>query len=166
MNLSLYSVTDKYMQACDVLAEQCADIPETAIADTLDALEGEVKDKALNVAGYYKNIQKEIAAMKEYVVDMTEKRRKLKRYSDRLENYLKDNMERCGISKIKGPEFSLSIRKKAPSIVIEDLEEIPQAFICCKTELIPDKLSIRAAIKDGDKVPGAYMQNGTTLIIK
>ena len=164
MNLALYKVADHYLRACEDLRE-CAELPQQAIADTLESLSGDVEHKALNIAAYYKNLQAEIADMKEYETDMRLRRRRLEHHADKLKTYLKENIERCGITKIKGQEFSISIRKNPPSVIIDDERVLPNDYIS-RIEIHPDKTKIKAAIQSGETIEGAHIENSTSLIIR
>ncbi len=165
MTLQLYKIADEYRQANEFLLKLEGDIPLTAIQETIDGLAGDLEYKALNVAAFYKNLEKEMNAMKEYMREMRDRLSKCKNYADRLKEYLKINLEKCNITKINGSEFSITIRNSPGTIVIDNANELPEDFI---TGILiqADKLKIKKAIKDNIDVPGAHMESGTTIIIK
>lgn len=165
MNLSLYKVADEYLQVCEALLDQKDELPAEVIANTIEALAGDVEKKSINVAAYYKNLQKEVAMMKEYEKEMRERRRRLENHAERLREYLKSNMQRCGIQKIKGTEFTISIRKSPDSVVIDDAYSLPQDYID-HIDIHPDKNKIKQAIQAGEKIPGAHLETGSSLIIR
>ena len=165
MSLQLYKIADEYRQANEFLLKLEGDIPLTAIQETIDGLAGDLEYKALNVAAFYKNLEKEMNAMKDYMSEMRERLRKCKNYADRLKEYLKINLEKCNITKINGSEFSITIRNSPGTIVIDNANQLPKDFI---TGILiqANKLKIKQAIKDNVDVPGAHMEGGTTIIIK
>ncbi len=165
MNLSLYKVADEYLQACESLLSQKDDIPIEAIADTIEALAGDVELKSINIAAYYKNLQKEVAAMKEYEKEMKARRQRLENNAERLREYLKSNMQRCGIQNIKCTEFTISIRNTPASVVIDDACRLPQEYIS-RIEIHANKNKIKHAIQAGEQIPGAHLETGTSLIIQ
>ncbi len=165
MNLSLYKVADEYLQVCEALLDQKDELPAEVIANTIEALAGDVEKKSINVAAYYKNLQKEVAAMKDYEKEMRDRRRRLENHTERLREYLKSNMQRCGMQKIKGTEFTISIRKSPDSVVIDDAYSLPQDYID-HIDIHPDKNKIKQAIQAGEKIPGAHLETGSSLIIR
>jgi Gp157 protein len=62
--LRLYEIAETYLRALDDLAD-IEDLPEQAITDTLEGLQGEFEVKAINVAGYIRNIEAEASAVEQ-----------------------------------------------------------------------------------------------------
>ncbi len=165
MNLNLYKVASDYLEACNHLLSFEEVLPVEAIHDTLEGLAGDVEEKALSVAAYYKNLQKEIIAMKEYEKEMRVRRKHLENNADRLKEYLKSNMERCNLTKIKGLEFTLSIRKNPSMVIVDDPYALPQNYIA-RIDVHPDKNKIKFALQQGEKICGAHLEDGTSLMIR
>jgi len=165
-NLSLYQISENYMEALDVLTDPEADLPIEAVNDTLEALGGELEDKAINVAKFLKNMEATAKAIKEAEAEMARRRKALENRVKWLKDYLKANMEHTGISKIECPYFKLSVQKNPPAVAILDEEAIPAEF---KEQVVSwklDKTGIKNAIKAGKSVPGAELVNGTRLAIR
>ncbi len=166
MKLSLYKVSNDYLQACENLFEREEELSADVVNDTLEGLAGDVELKSLNVAAYYQNLKKEINAMKEYEKDMRDRRRVKENKNERLREYLKENMERCDIQKIAGPEFTISLRKSPDSVIIDSANDLHEDFIL-GVEIRADKTKIKQALQDGKPVEGAHLEtNKTTLNIK
>lgn len=166
--LSLYNIATEYQRVLEELNDALdnEDITQESFNDTLDSLSADVEGKSLNVAAYYKNIEKEIDAMKEYENNMKSRRYAAQNKLEKLREYLKSNMQRCAISKIKGPEFTISIRKGVESIEIENPALIPQEYVK-DVNINYDKRLIKQAIKDGVDVPGVCLVKGKdSLMIK
>jgi len=165
-NLSLYQISENYMEALDVLTDPEADLPVEAVNDTLEALGGELEDKAINVAKFLKNMEATAKAIKEAEAEMARRRKALENRVKWLKDYLKANMEHTGISKIECPYFKLSVQKNPPAVAILDEKTIPAEF---KEQVVSwkiDKTGIKNAIKAGKSVPGAELVNGTRLAIR
>jgi hypothetical protein len=164
--LSLYALSANYRQALDFLTDPELDLPLEAVNDTLEALGGELEDKAVNVAKFLRNMEATADAIKAAETDMAKRRKALENRVQWLKSYIKGNMEACGISKIECPYFKLSIQKNPSAVNILDENAIPAAF---KEQVISwkiDKAAIKDAIKAGTAVPGAELTNGTRLAIK
>jgi Siphovirus Gp157 len=67
-------------------------------------------------------------------------------------------MEKFGTSKIERAEYTASIGAGVPSVVISDDTIIPRRF------LSPDKDAIQAALKQGENVPGATLNNAPPVL--
>jgi len=61
--------------------------------------------------------------------------------------------------------FNIGTRK-SESVEITDLDQLPKEFRVIKITDQPDKAKIKAAIKDGETVPGAQLNNNMNLKIK
>lgn len=154
------------MQALDFLTDPETDLPIETINDTLEALGGELEDKAINVAKFFRNMEATADAIKIAEANMAKRRKALENRVQWLKNYIKENMEHCGISNIECPHFKLSIQKNPAVINILDESAIPAQF---KEEVISwkiDKTAIKDAIKSGSIVPGTELAGSTRLTIK
>ena len=165
-NLALYQLSQNYLQALDFLTDPEADLPAEAINDTLEALEGELEDKAINVAKFLRNMEAAAEAIKNAEAEMARRRRSLENRVKWMKDYLKGSMEHTGITKIECPYFKLSIQKNPPAVNILDESAIPEEF---KEQVITwkiDKTAIKEVLKSGEAVPGAELVNGTRLAIR
>jgi hypothetical protein len=165
-NLSLYQLSGNYLEALDFLTDPEADLPIEAINDTLEALGGELEDKAINVAKFMRNMEAAAEAIKIAEADMAKRRKALESRVKWLKDYLKGNMEACGISKIECPYFKIAIQANPAAVNILDESSVPEQF---KEQVINwkiDKAAIKDAIKGGETVPGAELANGTRLTIR
>jgi Gp157 protein len=165
-NLTLYQISDNYLEALDVLTDPEMDLPIEAISDTLEGLSGELEDKAINVAKFLRNLEATAEAIKNAEAEMARRRKALENRAKWLKDYLKGSMEHTGISKIECPYFKLAIQKNPAAVSILDEAAIPQRF---KEKVITWKISktaIKEALKTGEVVPGAALVNGTRLAIR
>ena len=164
--LSLYDLSTNYLQALDFLTDPEMDLPIEAVNDTLEALAGELEDKAINVAKFLCNMEAIAEAIKAAEEAMAKRRKALENRVKWMKDYLKSNMEHTGISKIECPYFKLSVQNNPAAVNIIDEEAVPVQF---KVQVITwkiDKPAIKVAIKKGEAVPGAILTNGTRLVIK
>jgi len=160
--MNLYEIASTHNAALLDMASM-DDLPEEVINDTLEALEGSFKDKAISVAGFFQNIDAEIAAMKDAEKRMAERRKAKENQVAWMKEYLLSNMTRTGINKIECSEFKISLAKLPPSVVIEDIALIPAEFLRTKTEVTPDK----TLIKNSGGCAGARIESaGFRLSIK
>ena len=161
--LKLYEISANYLSALEGLAE-LDDLPEEAIADTLEALQGEFTDKALNVARFIRNLEAEAAAIEEAQRRMAARAKAASNRARRLKDYLKAELERTGL-KPTAPDLALRLQKNPPAVVVDDEAKIPQAFKETVTTVKLLKSEIANALKAGEAVAGARLERRSRLVI-
>ena len=165
-NLSLYQLSNNYLQALDFLTDPELDLPIEAVNDTLEALGGELEEKAINVAKFLRNMEAVAEAIKEAEEAMAKRRKSLENRVKWMKDYLKGNMEHTGITKIECPYFKIAIQNNPVAVNVTNENAIPEQF---KEKIITwkiDKPAIKETIKSGIAVPGAELVNGTRLAIR
>lgn len=168
MTLSLYQLSHTYVQALDFLTDPEADVPLTVINDTLEGLSGELEDKAVNVTKFLRNMEATAKAIKTAEESMAKRRKAFEARVNWLKGYIKDNMEATGISQIECPYFKLSIAKNPAALEITDEQAIPPHFKHTETLTVVqiDKAAVKAALAQGNAIPGARLSQGTRLSIR
>jgi acetylglutamate synthase len=164
--LSLYDLSANYLQALDFLTDPEIDLPAEAVNDTLEALSGELEEKAVNVAKFLRSMETTAQAIKEAEAAMAKRRKALENRVSWMKAYVKENMERTGITKIECPYFKIAIQKNPAAVTILDEAAIPTEF---KESIISwkiDKAAIKDTLKAGGTVPGAELASGTRLAIR
>ena len=161
--LKLYEIADDYREALEVLV----DIEDEAVQDTLEGLKGTVEKKSINVARYIGNLEATAISIDNAIKQMSARKKAFQNKADRIRNWLKLNMESCGISEIIAPEFALKIVKNPPKLIITDKDLIPKRYKKEVTTINIDKNWIKSDIKNGEEVSGAEIeQQSTRLRIK
>ena len=163
---SLYELSNEYLSVQNKLIE--AEFDEQTIADTLEGMSGELEVKAENVGKFILNLEAHAQAIKDAEKRMAERRKAIEVKTEAMRKYLKDNMERCGITKIESPYFALTIKNNPPAVIIDDAQALPISFMkfAEPPPPIPDKKLIADAIKAGEVVDGAHLESATRLDIK
>ena len=167
-NLSLYTLSNDYNQAFEFLNDQDQNLTAAEINDSLASIELDVKDKAINVAKFLRNMEATAEAIKAAEGEMLKRRKALENRATALKEYLKNNMESTGIVKIECPFFKLSIAKNPAALDLFDTSAIPDEYK--RTETVTtqhiDKAAIKKAITAGKQIQGARVISGTRLVIK
>jgi len=161
--LRLYDIADNYLQALDGLAE-LEDMPAEVINDTMEGLQGEFEEKALNIARYIRNLEAEANAIDEAKKRMDSRAKAAGNKAKRLKTYLKTEVERTGI-KIKAPDLALRIQNNPPTVMLDDVEQIPEDFKAKETSVRILKAEIGKVLKAGEVVDGAHLERTTRLVI-
>ena len=163
--LKLYQIADDYLVALDALAEM-EDLPLEAVADTLAGLAGTFEAKAVNVAAYIRSLEAEAGAIAEVKKTMERRIKSLEDQSFRLRGYLQGEMERTGLTRIAHPWLALRIQANPPSVVIEDETILPACFKETISMVKLLKAEIGKALKAGEAVFGAHLEQSTRLVIR
>jgi hypothetical protein len=167
-SLTLWQLTDQYLQAMQLLADN-DDLPPEVVRDTLDALAGDLTTKAQNVAAYTKMLDNETEAIKAEIDRLRGLEKRVDKHAQRLREYLLENMKRAEISKIEStqaPFFKISIRKNPPRVVLDDENMIPWAY---KRQKITEEIArddIKRDLAQGIDVPGAHLEQIERVEIK
>jgi hypothetical protein len=151
--------------------ESSDDLPPEVIRDTLEGLEGELREKAVSVAHFCRNLESTADAIDEAAEAMRMRGTRLRKRAQSLLDYLLFNMQAAGITKVDSPYFTLQVKKNPPTVVIDSENLIPAKFMRTPAPLpppkpSPDKKAIADAIKVGEEVPGAHTETRERLEIK
>lgn len=105
---SLYTLTEQMQQFIEMVDN--GEIPEEAIADTLEALEGEITAKIDDIAVAVKNMQAFCAALKAEEDTLKKRRQKKERELERLTQYLTYALNTHGMDKHESARCKVSFR--------------------------------------------------------
>jgi len=167
-SVSLFEVVETYNKSLSDLYQMELDgsIDNQTFLDTMEGLEGELTEKAKNVAAYIRNTKAMAAQIKEAEADMAKRRKSLENHAKSLQDYLLRNMVESGISEIKSPWFDLKVKKTPAAININESAVLPSEFITIKTTEAPNKAALKEAIKNGRSFEGVELVSGKRLEIK
>ena len=161
--MNLFTLSREYTEAFFTLAEM-DDMDEQAISDTLEGLEGELKDKVINVAKYQQGLVAESKAIKDAVKGMLVRAKALDSKANSFKRYISEAMTATGELKANDEYISLSFRK---SVVVEvDADAIDHQWMVEKVSIAPDKLAIKKALQSGTEIVGATLKVNSNLQIK
>jgi len=158
---ALYLLANEYRATADKLAEM--DLDEQTIADTLDAMSGDLEVKAANVAMIVRNIEATANAIRDAEAAMEKRRNAMERKAERLRLYLLESMQHAGIKRVECPEFVLAVRDNPISVEVYEPALVPVEFMRQRDAppASPDKTAIKEAIKSGAEIPGCRFAAST-----
>lgn len=161
----LYELAEQ-MRSLERLADESDESLDQAIRDTFDALTAEFDDKAVALVKVTENMQADVAALDAEINRLQARKKARQSRIQWLRDYLRDNMQASGINKIECPLFTISLRKPAQKVEIEDAGKLPSEYVIVQ-DPVPDKRKILADLKAGKDVPGAHIVDGkVALVIK
>ena len=143
------------------------DDPETELdlADTLDALEGDLQVKAEGLLSYVSNLGSDVEAINTEIKRLTVRKKVITNKQDSLREYLRHNMDIGGIDKITCPLFTITLRKATQAVQVADMDALPEKYR--RITVSADKAAIKSDLKAGKEIPGCSMVDGKRgLLIK
>ncbi len=151
--MHLYNLTEQYA----LVQAAAEDAEDGAFEVALGQLEGDISDKAENIAKIMRGLTVEAEGIRDEIdrlqIMVTTRHNQV----DRLKGYLKFNLEAAGLEKVQGQLFTVALQASPPSCHVIDEAAIPTEY----QRVIPSRIEIdaRAIIahwKDtGEAVPGA-----------
>lgn len=166
MGQSLYELTEEWVAVKDMFYDDEAD--EQVIFDTLEAIEGEIEDKADKYAIILRTMAGDIETIRKEEARLYARRASLERRSKTLKERLQANLEFVGKTKFKTALFSFSIAKnggKQPIEITSNMDEIPGKYLIPQPP-VPDKEAIRELLKDKEVDWAQLLPYGKHLTIR
>lgn len=163
---SLYSLVGVYKQ----FQEELESIPEEAIEDTLQALEGEIGMKIDALASIIKQLESEATMIDNEMKSLKERRDAKKRKVESIKKYIVDQMERADISKVETSRNLVSTGHSKRVVVDEEeffaWAEVHGEEFISYGKASPNKIAIRNAIAEGKDIPHAHIEEVKSLKLK
>jgi len=165
MNKPLYALVEQYRELERLDVE---DLDEQMLADTLEALQGEIDVKATNCALFARNIETFADTVDAAAAQMAERAKRLRRKADGIRAYLLNQMRGAGISKITAPQFTISVRKNPAAVMVKPDAAIPQEYWVQPPAPPPhlDKKKLKDDLKEGVVIDGCWLESGERLDIR
>ena len=160
---NLYQLTNDYETVLNMLYDEDAD--EEMILDTLEAIEGEIEDKADNYAKIIKELEAKQNARKEEAKRLTESAKVFENRVKALKSNLFNSMKSTGKTKFATDLFSFNIAKNGGKQTLTIDGDVPEEYT--KTVIENDTDKIRQALENGEKLTFAHLEpRGESLRIK
>ena len=168
--LSFWEIKNEYQGLLSQLYDHETGEVNEEVDAQLSAISVTAENKCIAVASWIKNLEsekKQIDFMKEEVL---KREAAYQKEIDKSTDYLKKNMEGCGIREIKCPYFTLRLKENPWSTDVFDESQLPERFMrsreIVRIETKPDKTAIKEEVlKTGVQIPGASVSRRTKLEI-
>ena len=159
---TLYELKSEYIQLRDMAGDP--DISPEALRDTMDAINGELEDKADGYAKVIRELEAEEAGLDAEIKRLQARKSAVSGSKGRIKDALESAMRETGKLKFKTALFSFGIQKNPPSVAILS-ENIPLDYLVVP-EPQPDKKRILAELKAGAIFDWAELRQTETLRIR
>lgn len=127
----------------------------------LDTLEGEtsLQEQIVALMRSADNDRILVMGIKERIAELGERMNRLEARHDTKRELIASAMAAADLKKIEAPEWTISLRRIPPSVVIQNEDAIPEQFKKSRTLVSVDKTALKAALEN-EAIPGAVMSNG------
>jgi len=159
---TLREISSEMLEVLDLASN--SDIPDQALRDTLDGIEGIFNEKAIRVVHVIANSDSDVSAIDAEIARLKDRKKHIQNAQTRLKDYLRFNMEATDITKIESPLFTITLAKGRDIAVIDNADDLPDEFVRVKTTIDPDKVSILKHLKEGGAVPGAHLEKSKSSV--
>lgn len=159
----LYELTGQFKELTELMEGADEDMA-IAVRDTMGAIEAEFNDKALAVSRVILNMDGDIEAVDAEIERLQERKRLMSNRKGQIINYLRENMEASGITKISCPLFTITLAKGRESVIVDDEKALPDALMRATSKVEPDKKAIGDLLKSGKDVKGARLERGQSSV--
>ncbi len=167
--MNIYQISNELQKVfCDFneTYDENGEITEYAM-QKINSLQCSMEEKCISLGAYILNIEAETRAVSDAEKAIKDRRSRLEKKVNDLQDYLKVNMEKSGISEISGsPYFTIKLKKNPVSVFIHDEAQISSEFKKVKEVTTIDKTKIKDHILSGISVVGAELVQNTRLEIK
>ena len=128
--MRLYELSEQY----EILEQMLYDgeTDEQVIRDTIEAIFGEIEDKAESYAIIITDMKADIETLKAEESRLNARRTSLENRQKALKTTLMENMKAIGKTKIKTPLFTISVAKNGgqePLVIDGAIDDIPGRFL-------------------------------------
>ena len=144
------------------MAAEFPDADEETLADTLEGLT-DLVEMIGAVTRSYLDDRAMTKGLRSRIDEMQMRLRRLEHSADSKREVLATVMERAEISRLKEPDFTLSLRRSAPSLQVHDETLIPSDFFTPQPSKL-DRRGLLEHLKAGQEFPGATLCAGAPSI--
>lgn len=160
--MRIYEIPSALRQALEAL-EIDEETGEILNPQVLHQVEGEAAQKIENTALFIRELVQEQEALKAEAKRMLDRAKSLSKKEAYLKNLVQIVLEQSFNGKLKTSRLTCYVRQ-SQSVAIDNIELLPHEALKVKYE--PDKTVIKQLLEQGLDVPGAYLCENQSLVIR
>lgn len=167
--MKLYEIASDYARLLE--AVETGEIPEEAIADTLESITSIIEEKADNIACMIKNMKAEAEAIGAEEKRLKERRLAKEKRIESLTAYLSETLQNMGLKKVETARNRISFRKSekvaiADEVAFLEWAKVSRGDFLTYAEPTLNRTAIKDAIKGGAEIAGAKLETNQNIQIK
>lgn len=161
--MTLYEITGQFVELLTWAEDP--DVDEQTFQDTLESLTAEIEEKADGYAKIIRQLQGEVEAIKAEVDRLTNRKTAIENHITFMKKNLEQSMIATGKEKFKTELFSFNIQNNPASVVLDvDEDMVPDQYSVTTKKV--DKKGILQAIKNGEEIEFAHLEQSRSLRIR
>ena len=160
---TLYQLTEAYQELLSMALDPDTD-PE-ALADTMEAIEGEFEVKADGYAKVMKELKTIADARKAEAKRLLDGAKSVEANIDRMKAALMTAMKLTGKTKFKTELFGYGIQKNPPALKIDMPVRVPDEFLIPQEPKV-DSAAIKKELKEGVVYDWCHLEQSESLRIR
>ena len=162
--MNIFNIQNEYKLLVSELIENGGELtPELELS--LQINKDQLQSKSENYAYIIKQIDAECDIIDNEIKRLQQAKKVRENTVDRLKSTLTTAMNTFEVTEIKTPLIKINFRK-SESVIVYDVNSLPQMFKTIKVTETPDKAKIKEVIKNGDTVVGAELVISQNLQIR
>lgn len=132
------------------------ELTKEIVADTIEALQGEISQKCDLVADTLTSMDSDMKALESEIKRLQNRKESLKHSIQLLKDVTKDTLLSADMSKLKTAKHTFSVCNAGGKQSLEITSEVPPEF--CEIKLEPDTNKIRKALENGQNLDFAKLK--------
>lgn len=167
---TMYELANDYESL--MAAIENGEIPEEALADTLESITALLDEKADNIACWIKQLTAEAEAIKAEEDKLKARRTAKLNRAKNLTEYLTACLTNAGISKLETARNVISFRKNPPAVVFDDepafikWAQVHADGLLNYEKPKVDRVAVKVALENGAEIEGCRIESKLNLQIK
>lgn len=160
----IFEISKDYLNIIDQIETNEGEItPEIETALAIN--EGEIKQKSIAYVAVIKSLESDVNTIDDEIKRLTALKKSRSNIVLNLKDRLSYALELFSIEEIKTELLKINFRK-SKSVVVDDIDLLPETCKLTKVSVTPDKKMIKELIESGAKIEGAYISENRNLQIK
>ena len=163
---SVYELKQGFILLANMIEDET--VSEEDILDAWNNQTDDLKEKFENCCKYIKNVESDIAGLKEEEARLKAKRKALENSIERFKGLMHETMNAAGEKKLPCGTFTVSLQKNPESVVMDEphIENIPEEYLKFKEPEI-DRAKLKEHLKAGVDLEGiAHLEQTEGLRIR
>lgn len=159
---NIYEISNNIQMLLESIEDIENPVSDECIADTLEALDGELEKKINNWCRAIRNITYEIENIKAEIMRLNNIKNAKEKEIERMKSILCNVLTKLGYEKYKTSEYSL-YGFKSDKLDVTDKKLVPDEFKKERISLEIDNAKIKAALNKGQELPFARFTTSLTI---
>ncbi|PIJ48920.1 hypothetical protein BL250_16420 [Erwinia sp. OLTSP20] len=131
------------------------------IADTIEGEELALGDKFDGIMTLVRNLEGQAKTVDEEVKRLSDRKKSFEGQAKNLKTYILKCLQAAELKTFKTERNTLTVRKGSISVVIDNVDQLPDELVDVATVVAPDKKKIKEAIEAGENIKGAHLEVGS-----